>query len=400
MTRPVYLSLCDSFFPDHPGGMGRVAWDCAREFGSAGFDARMLCFANDPGLANTERSIDGVVVMTIPRPQAHALNPFRAQRVIQAAQTAVMHMTREAIPGLVHAHSVFMGAAGLRALGRQVPMLFTVHSPIVHEQRVNWSQQGLAGQIKSVAGMPYLRSLEQYVLRHAHVRHCLSRYTARLLRDEYGTDFNATIIPHWTDERWRRTRQKAEARRLAGLPAEGPMFLSVRQLRYRYGIDTAIKAFGRADLPAGTFVIAGAGSDEAALRTLATQQPHPDKIRFMGRVSDDVLRLLYEAADYFLLPTRSLECFGLIILEAYGYGLPVLATDVAAIPELVAAVSPQMLVTPDDVEAMARAIRSAADGTLPLPDAQRLEDFAHDSFGRERVFQRYLDTIATCRKDP
>jgi glycosyltransferase involved in cell wall biosynthesis len=110
--------------------------------------------------------------------------------------------------------------------------------------------------------------------------------------------------------------------------------------------------------------------------------------------------MLYEAADYFLLPTRSLECFGLIILEAYGYGLPVLATDVAAIPELVAAVSPQMLVTPDDVEAMARAIRSAADGTLPLPDAQRLEDFAHDSFGRERVFQRYLDTIATCRKDP
>jgi glycosyltransferase involved in cell wall biosynthesis len=293
-----------------------------------------------------------------------------------------------------------MGAAGLRALGRQVPMLFTVHSPIVHEQRVNWSQQGLVGQIKSVAGMPFLRSLEQYVLRHAHVRHCLSRYTARLLRDEYGTDFDATIIPHWTDERWRRKRPKAEARRLAGLPAEGPMFLSVRQLRYRYGIDTAIKGFGRADLPASTFVIAGAGPDEAALRTLAAQQPHPDKIRFMGRVSDDVLRMLYEAADYFLLPTRSLECFGLIILEAYGYGLPVLATDVAAIPELVAAVSPQMLVTPDDVEAMARAIRSAADGTLPLPDAQRLEDFAHDSFGRERVFQRYLDTIATCRKDP
>jgi glycosyltransferase involved in cell wall biosynthesis len=379
--------------------MGRVAWDCAREFRSAGYDARMLCFAHDPAFDNVSRTIDGVSILTIPRPQAHALNPFRAQRVIQTAQTAVMHMTREALPGLVHAHSVFMGAAGLRALGRQVPMLLTVHSPIVHEQRVNWSQRGLAGQIKSVAGMPYLRSLEQYVLRHAHVRHCLSRYTARLLREEYGTDFGTAVIPHWTDDRWRRTRPKAEARRLAGLPAAGPIFLSVRQLRYRYGIDTAIKAFGRVDLPAGTFVIAGAGSDEAALRTLAAQQPHPDKIRFMGRVTDDVLRLLYEAADYFLLPTRSLECFGLIILEAYGYGLPVLATDVAAIPELVAAVSPQMLVPPEDVDAMARAMQRVVDGSLPLPDPKRLENFAHGSFGREQVFPRYLDAVRACHSD-
>jgi glycosyltransferase involved in cell wall biosynthesis len=121
---------------------------------------------------------------------------------------------------------------------------------------------------------------------------------------------------------------------------------------------------------------------------------------FMGRVSDDVLRMLYEAADYFLLPTRSLECFGLIILEAYGYGLPVLATDVAAIPELVAAVSPQTLVPPDDVDAIARAIRASVDGTLLLPDSQRLADFAHDSFGRERIFRRYLDAIASCRNEP
>ena len=397
MTTPVYLSLCDSFFPDHPGGMARVAWDCARAFRAAGYDARMLCFAHDPALANTERSIDGVSVLTIPRPQAHAINPFRARRFIQAAQKAVMHMTREALPSLVHAHSVFMGVAGLRALGHEVPMLFTVHSPIVHEQRVNWSQQGPAGRIKSFAGIPYLRSLEREVLRHARVRHCLSRYTTRLLREEYGTDFDPTVIPHWTDDRWRRTRPKAEARRQAGLPAEGPIFLSVRQLRYRYGIDTAVKAFGKAGLPAGTFVIAGAGADEAALRTLAAQQPHPDKIRFMGRVSDEVLRLLYEAADYFVLPTRSLECFGLIILEAYGYGLPVLATEVAAIPELVAAVSPQMLVPPDDVDAMAQAMQRVVDGSLPLPDPKRLEDFAHGLFGPEQVFQRYLDAVGASR---
>lgn len=394
MNPPVYLSLCDTFFPDQPGGMGRVAWDCAREFRNAGHEAHMLCLATDPALAGTVRTIEGVTVLTIARPDAHPLNPFRAERVIAAVERAVAEVSRASCPSVVHAHSVFMGVAGLRAIRGRAPMLFTVHSPAVCEQRVNWSRQGLAGRVKSLTGLPYLKSLERHVLRESKVRHCLSRYTTSLLREEYGTDFDATIIPHWTDERWRRTRSKPEARALVGLPAEGPVFLSVRQLRYRYGLDTAIRAMGMANLDRGMLVLAGGGPDEASLRDLASRQANADRILFTGRVSDDKLRLLYEAADAFLLPTRTLECFGLIILEAYGYGLPVLATNVAAIPELVGQVSPQLLVPPEDVPAMAAAIRAVANASLPVPAPADLENFAHATYGRDHVFPRYLRSLS------
>lgn len=397
MNPPVYLSLCDSFFPDHPGGMARVAWDCAREFHKAGYEAHMLCFAPAPTLDSAIRTIDGVRVLTVPRPHAHALNPFRAERMIRAIEQSVARVSQEICPSIVHAHSVFMGTAGLRALRGRAPMLFTVHSPIGREQQINWSQQGFAGRIKSITGMSYLKSLEMQVLRDSQVRHCLSRYTAQLLQEDHGTDFGAAIIPHWTDECWRRTRPAAEARALAGLPANGPMFLSVRQLRYRYGLDTAIAAVGMAGLDHGTLVLAGAGPDEHALRALAARQAHPERIVFTGRVSDQMLRLLYEAADYFLLPTRALECFGLIILEAYGYGLPVLATNTAAIPELVGQVSPQLLVPAEDVHAMAGAIRSLMAGALPLPNPIRLAEFAHGTYGRANIFPRYLDALAHCR---
>lgn len=394
MNPPVYLSLCDTFFLDQPGGMGRVAWDCAREFSRAGYESHMLCIATDDSLEGKTRTIDGVNVLTISRPQAHPLNPFRGERVIAAVERSVAQIAREACPSVVHAHSVFMGIAGLRAIGGRAPLLFTVHSPVACEQQVNWSQQGLLGRLKSFAGLPYLRSLERRVLRDAAVRHCLSRYTTQLLQKQHGNDYGATIIPHWTDDRWRRTRSKAEARRLAGLPADGPIFLSVRQLRYRYGLDTAIRAMGVANPDRGTFVLAGGGPDEAALRSLAARQPNAERILLKGRVSDDTLRMLYEAADAFILPTRALECFGLIILEAYGYGMPVLATDVAAIPELVGQVSPELLVPPDDVDAMASAMQSVATAAIPLPTPELLEAFAHGAYGRDSVFPRYLELLS------
>ena len=154
MNPPVYLSLCDTFFLDQPGGMGRVAWDCAREFSRAGYESHMLCIATDDSLEGKTRTIDGVNVLTISRPQAHPLNPFRGERVIAAVERSVAKIACEACPSVVHAHSVFMGIAGLRAIGGRAPLLFTVHSPVACEQQVNWGQQGPVGRLKSFAGLP------------------------------------------------------------------------------------------------------------------------------------------------------------------------------------------------------------------------------------------------------
>jgi glycosyltransferase involved in cell wall biosynthesis len=48
-------------------------------------------------------------------------------------------------------------------------------------------------------------------------------------------------------------------------------------------------------------------------------------VTFLGRVEDRLLPLAYAACDAFVLPTRALECFGLIALEALSAGRPVLS---------------------------------------------------------------------------
>jgi glycosyltransferase involved in cell wall biosynthesis len=82
-------------------------------------------------------------------------------------------------------------------------------------------------------------------------------------------------------------------------------------------------------------IIGGSGSLAQQLQSRIAELQLRDQVYLVGRIADEQLPLCYGAADCFVLPTRALECFGLIVLEAYACGVPVIATPVGAIPELV-----------------------------------------------------------------
>ncbi len=64
---------------------------------------------------------------------------------------------------------------------------------------------------------------------------------------------------------------------------------------------------------------------------------------FLGEVDDDALALAYQAADLFVLPTRELEGFGLVTVEAMASGCPAVATPVGASPEILGPFDPALL---------------------------------------------------------
>jgi glycosyltransferase involved in cell wall biosynthesis len=82
-------------------------------------------------------------------------------------------------------------------------------------------------------------------------------------------------------------------------------------------------------------LIGGSGSMEGELRAQIMALGLEDTVFLLGRVPDEQLVDTFAAADCFVLPTTALECFGLITLESYACGVPVIATPVAAIPEIV-----------------------------------------------------------------
>jgi glycosyltransferase involved in cell wall biosynthesis len=135
--------------------------------------------------------------------------------------------------------------------------------------------------------------------------------------------------------------------------AVGRYALVVSRLSPEKGVDVAIDACRSAGIP---LVIAGDGPERAALTRHAGDS---SSVRFVGRVEDSELAGLRAGAAVALVPSRSAETFGLAAAEAMAAGLPVAASRVGALPELV---DPEGLAEPGDAGALADAIaRLAAD---------------------------------------
>jgi glycosyltransferase involved in cell wall biosynthesis len=99
-----------------------------------------------------------------------------------------------------------------------------------------------------------------------------------------------------------------------------------------------------------TFVLVGAGPDDGALRAEAAGLAN---VHFAGQVAD--VGNYLAAFDVFLYPSRH-EGLGSALLDAMAFGLPVVATRVGGIPEIVRSVVNGFLVEPDDIAALAAAL--------------------------------------------
>jgi glycosyltransferase involved in cell wall biosynthesis len=131
----------------------------------------------------------------------------------------------------------------------------------------------------------------------------------------------------------------------AGTPRR-PYALVVARLAPEKGVDVAIAACRLAGI---ALVVAGDGPELPVLRELAGD----GDVRFAGHVDDAELARLRAGATVALVPSRSAETFGMAAAEAMAVGLPVVASRIGALPELLEEVS---LAPPGDAPALARAI--------------------------------------------
>jgi glycosyltransferase involved in cell wall biosynthesis len=129
-------------------------------------------------------------------------------------------------------------------------------------------------------------------------------------------------------------------------PSPSRYALVVSRLAPEKGVDVAIEACRAAGLP---LVVAGDGPEREALGRLAAGAD----VRFAGHVADAELDRLRAGASVALVPSRSAETFGMAAAEAMACGLPVAASRIGALPELV---DEQGLAPPGDAGALAEAV--------------------------------------------
>ena len=113
-------------------------------------------------------------------------------------------------------------------------------------------------------------------------------------------------------------------------PQERPYFLFVGRLEKIKGLQDVIPAFGGEIGP--DLIIAGSGEYESELRRLSAGMP---RVRFVGRLGQEALAAYYRHAKALVVPSVCYETFGIIIIEAFRIGTPVIARRIGPFPEIV-----------------------------------------------------------------
>jgi glycosyltransferase involved in cell wall biosynthesis len=160
----------------------------------------------------------------------------------------------------------------------------------------------------------------------------------------YGADVHAADrIP---------AAQVSELRRQFGFRAQDVVIGSVGRLVEQKDYPTQLQAFAlaAARVPNLRMAIAGDGPLRARLEEMARAFAIADRVRFLGHV-DDVPALL-RSVDFFALASK-FEPFGVALLEAKAAGLPIVATAVNEIPEIVTHGESGLLAPPADARSMA-----------------------------------------------
>jgi glycosyltransferase involved in cell wall biosynthesis len=165
--------------------------------------------------------------------------------------------------------------------------------------------------------------------------------------------------------------------------------VTVANLRPEKGHDTLLAAAPRIlqRYPDASFTFVGDGSRRDALELLTRALGLAGRVHFLGE-RRDVAPILADA-DLFVLPSRS-EAFPNAVIEAMAAGLPVVATDVGGIPEVVRHHETGVLVQPGDADGLAEAVVALMDQPQRAAGLGRA---ARDSVARHYTLDRMVEAF-------
>lgn len=225
-------------------------------------------------------------------------------------------------------------------------------------------------------------ALGRLTARRSDVRLAPSRATAREIEHDYGVE-GVRVVPNVTGAPLGAPTRESAPAPDSDEPAAGePYLLVVGRLRIRKGLEILLQALtrvrDRGHRP--RLVVAGDGERRDALDALCQRLDLGASVHWAGRCSrSETARLRRQAAA--LIVPSTYEGMPLVVLEAMGDGVPVIASAVSGIPEVVVDGKTGWLVPPERSAALAGALIEA----MSDPDAAR----ARGEAGRQRLDQRF-----------
>ncbi|MDB5324947.1 MAG: glycosyl transferase family 1 [Phycisphaerales bacterium] len=323
------LQVGAGWFPERAGGLNRYFFDLLGALPGAGVSYRGLVVGSPDVARDTKGRVQAYA-----RADASLVSRwFNARR---SAMKAIQSSTDK--PDVLVTHFALYAFPLLRML--DLPIVVHFHGPWAAE-----SQREGAGRLSTWAK----QLIERSVYRRADRFIVLSGAFRDVLCNNYGVDpAKVRVIPGGVDlPRFRTAAQvtRQEARLRLGWPTDRPIVLSVRRLVARMGLERLIDSMTHVknQIPDALCIIAGRGRLEKALAARIAAAGLKQHVQLAGFIPDDLLPFAYRAANISIVPSESLEGFGLSAAESLAAGTPPLVSPVGGLPELVAGLNPSLV---------------------------------------------------------
>jgi len=253
----------------------------------------------------------------------------------------VRRMLKKTGINLIHAHAILPPGFAAVLLGRElnIPVSCTAHGSDINVQP--W--RNLAN-----------RWATRWALRRVHRLFSVSRALAAKIYALAGNR-QVELVYNGADPQRFRPAQKEQVRTRLGLPASGKLVLFLGNLVPIKNVSLLLESFAQLALPDVRLCLVGDGELRASLEARAKELGIFEHCLFAGRCPHDDVPLWLSAADCLVIPSQ-MEGFPTILPEAMLCRLPIIATAVGGIPEVILDGDTGVLVPPGDAAALARAL--------------------------------------------
>ena len=263
---------------------------------------------------------------------------------------------------IINFHQPF-SALGVKSSpgSKKTKKVYTCHSLSFEEFRSrNPQPNGVVGRMLYGMNWRLRRAIEKNILENSDKIIVLSEFTKKKLRHHHAIgEEKIEIIPGGVDlVRFSPRGNRTSIRKDLNIPPEKFVLFTVRNLVARMGLENLLYAVSKVvpEVPELYLVIGGTGPLEQDLISLAQELSMNKFVRFVGFIEEEDLPCYYRMADLFILPTKELEGFGLVTLEALACGIPVLGTPVGGAKEILAKLGRDFLLADTGVNTMAASI--------------------------------------------
>ena len=323
------------------GGSGVVATELGRVLAQRGHEVHLI--SHDPPFRWREGeprfSFERVTVPPYPlfqEPQYLLALVNTIVRVARARRLDIVH-AHYAVP---HATAAYLADQMLTAApGGAIPRtITTLHGT----------------DITLVGSDPSYSSVVAFSIEQSHGVTAVSESLARDTTRTLGITRDIRVIPNFLDvARYQRRPDPALRARVRGAHPDAAILLHTSNFRPVKRLDAVVDVFRsvRAQMPA-TLVLVGDGPERARIERLVADLDLRRDVQLVGEQPDALPWL--SVADLFLLPSAQ-ESFGLSALEAMACEVPVIASRVGGLPEVVTDGVTGYLRAPEDTEGMAAA---------------------------------------------